>query len=1014
MQENAISSNDDQDGATSVVDQARGGMTLGVKAITFMAVMLLSVGAVLSWHYLTEAEEGMIGELRNHAVSLTTSLARSSKWGLLSEDEIILDEIVGDILREDSVLYVAISNASGEILASKVRDGENSEPVELAVLHAEALAASNSPQSIHFHEIDGVGTYHTYMPVETTPDLRSQTDDDISSVLSLFGDTEGASGTADEDRRYGNVQLLVSSKKLTDEIQDTIVTGLGLSLLIVSVALAISYLFCSHVLGPVKAMATAARKISAGDLSQQIKVRSRDEIGVLAATFNHMSTSLSRMTRIQANRVEALSALHEAGLLINSTLDVEKVIDLTLDIVVSRLGYQKALLFLTDWDRRILTHGRVVGADEEVTARFREIEIPLAEDGGFCARVALSGQSLLVNDVKQARTRAQAITLQLFGSDAFLAVPLLLKDRSLGVMAVEGRLGQELGEADTALMETLANQMAIAIANAMSFQKIEQLNVGLEAKVRERTAELQQQQTRLEVVNKELVKATRHKSEFLANMSHELRTPLNAVIGYSELLQDEMEEQGHAEYVPDVRKIQSAGKHLLALINDVLDLSKIEAGKMDVNIEEADLNEIVNDVCVTIRPFIESYGNKFAVSVGSGRIRTDVTKLRQVLFNLLSNAAKFTENGSVSLDVSREQNGGTDNWRFRILDTGIGIPADKMDQLFEEFSQLDAEVARKHGGTGLGLAISQRFCHMLGGEITVVSKPGRGSVFTVSLPAHRDDQKARPGAAPSASRKSTGAASGGERCDVLVIDDDPAVRDLVSRYLIKEGFRVRTASSGEEGLKSAREMHPEAITLDLLMPGIDGWSVLTQLKADPDLANIPVVIVTILDDRDMGYTLGAADYLTKPIDQQRLVSIIRRYCEKRTPAPILVIEDDADSRHLISSMLEKAGWSVTAVADAESGLASLAQQEPALILLDLLLPGMDGFQFIETLNRNSSWRTIPIVVVTAKDLSPEEHEFLNSSVQIIMKKGLYSRGELLDIVRATMQGSVPFADEAVS
>jgi CheY-like chemotaxis protein/anti-sigma regulatory factor (Ser/Thr protein kinase) len=476
-----------------------------------------------------------------------------------------------------------------------------------------------------------------------------------------------------------------------------------------------------------------------------------------------------------------------------------------------------------------------------------------------------------------------------------------------------------------------------------------------------------------------------------------------------------MEEQGHAEYIPDVRRIQSAGKHLLALINDVLDLSKIEAGKMDVNIEEAELKEIVNDVCVTIRPFIESYGNSFAVSTGSGRIRTDITKLRQVLFNLLSNAAKFTENGSVSLEVSREQKGGCDNWQFRISDTGIGIPADKMDQLFEEFSQLDAEVARKHGGTGLGLAISQRFCRMLGGEITVVSNSGKGSTFTVSLPAHRDDRKAGPGGAPSSSDEpAPGAPLDGERCDVLVIDDDPAVRDLVSRYLIKEGFRVRTASSGEEGLASARELRPEAITLDLLMPGVDGWSVLTQLKADPDLANIPVVIVTILDDRDMGYTLGAADYVTKPIDQQRLVSIIRRHCDKRAPAPILIIEDDADSRHLISGMLEKVGWSVTAVEDAESGLASLALQEPTLILLDLLLPGMDGFQFIETLHHNPSWRSIPIVVVTAKDLSPEEHAFLNSSVQIIMKKGLYSRSELLDIVRTTMQGSVPLADEAVA
>lgn len=998
MRDNSSSTDDDyvDPGATTSVSQPPSGMTLGVKAITFMALILLSVGAVLSWHFLTEAEKGLIGELRNRAESLTTNLARSSKWGLLTEDEVILDEIVNDILQEEGVLYVAISNARGDMLASKVREGENTEPVELAILHAESLAATNSPASIHYHEIDGVGTYHTYMPVEFTPAFRSQTDEDISSALLLFGnarETRSAGGS-----RYGNVQLLVSSKKLFGEIEHTFITGIGLTLIIVLIALAISYLFCSRVLGPVKAMATAARKISAGDLSQQIKVRSRDEIGVLAQTFNQMSSSLSRMTRTQAERLEALSALHEAGLLINSTLDVEKVIELTLDIVVRRLGYSRALLFLADWDRRVLTHGRVVGADEDVKARFREVEIPLTEDSGFCARVALRGQSLLVNDVEQSRERAHPSTVKLLGPNPFLAVPLMLKDRPLGVMAVESRPGFTLGSSDTSLIETLANQMAIAIANALSFEKIEQLNVGLEAKVRERTVELQQQQGRLEEVNKELIKATRHKSEFLANMSHELRTPLNAVIGYSELLQEEMEEQDHAEYIPDLRKINSAGKHLLALINDVLDLSKIEAGKMDVYMEDADVGDIVEEVRVTIKPFIESFGNKFVVSPASGRIRTDVTKLRQVLFNLLSNAAKFTENGAVSLETSRKRKDGADEWQFRISDTGIGIAPDKMDRLFEEFSQLDAEVARKHGGTGLGLAISQRFCHMLGGDIDVTSELGKGSRFTVSLPALRDERKGAD--SPS------GRGRANDHCEVLVIDDDAAVRDLVSRYLVKEGFRVQTASSGEEGLELARRTKPEAITLDLLMPGVDGWSVLTQLKADPGLANIPVVIVTILDNQDMGYTLGAADYLTKPIDQQRLVSIIRRHCGKHTRAPILIVEDDADSRLLLCNMLKKEGFDVVDVEDAEAALARLAWQEPALILLDLILPGMDGFQFIQAMHENSSWRKIPIVVVTAKDLSPDEHRLLNRSVQKIIKKGVYNRRELLDIVRATMRANV--------
>jgi signal transduction histidine kinase/DNA-binding response OmpR family regulator len=998
-------------GATTMISYSPAGMTLRFKAITFMALILLSVGAVLSWHFLTQAEKSMIGELRNRAISLTTNLARSSKWGMLSEDSVILNEIVDDILREDSVLYVAISNARGDILASRVRQGENSDPIEIAVLHAESLAKSNGIAATHFHEIDGVGIYHTYMPVESTTALPSQTDADISSALLLFGDSHTEQAGAEASGRYGNVQLLVSSKKLLGEIKNTFITGIGITILIVVIALAISYVFSSRVLGPIKAMATAAGKISAGDLSHRIPVRSRDEIGVLAATFNQMSSSLSRMTRMQAERLEALSALHEAGLLINSTLDVEEVIERMLDVVVRRLGYRRAFLFLADWDRRVLTNGRIVGADDDIKARFREIEIPLEEHGGFCARVALSGKSILVNDVKEARARANSTTFELLGPDGFIAVPLVMDDRSVGVMAIERRREQTLEESDTALLETLANQMVIAIANAISFQKIEQLNVDLETKVRERTAELQKQQARLEQVNKELIKATEHKSEFLANMSHELRTPLNAVIGYSELLQEEMEELQQTEYIPDLQKIHSAGKHLLTLINDVLDLSKIEAGKMDVYIEDAEIDDIVEEVSTTIKPFIESRGNRLHVSAASGRIHTDVTKLRQVLFNLLSNAAKFTDDGSVFFDVAKVQLDGANLWQFKISDTGIGIAADKMDRLFEEFSQLDADMAHRHDGTGLGLAISQRFCRMLGGEITVTSQPGKGSTFIATLPDGMAEQSKVQAGSPNQSLDSK-RAWGNEHCNVLVIDDDHAVRDLMSRYLAKEGFSVQTASTGDEGVLAAQKLHPDAITLDLLMPGVDGWSVLTQLKADPELANIPVVIVSILDDQDMGYTLGAADYLIKPVDQQRLARIIRRYCDKQTRAPILVVEDDEDSRNLVCNMLEKEGWDVVAVEDAESGLAEVDKEQPALILLDLILPGMDGFEFIEALHINQSWNKIPIVVVTAKDLSPDEHDFLNRSVRMIMKKGVYSRRELLDIVRGTMPDSALSEDGA--
>ena len=978
-------------------------MTLGVKAITFMAVILLAVGAILSWYFLTKSQQSLIGELHSRAESLTNNLARSSKWALLSEDDVVLDEVVNDILREDSILYVAISNSNGEILKSKIRDGESSDPLQIAILHAEFLAKSHGDAGIHYHLIDGVGSYHTYMPVESTPELVSETDEEISNALALLGNTGQAVPGESSPQRYGNVQLLVSSKKMSDEIRSTLVTGIGLTLVIVLGALAVSYIFVSRTMRPIRAIASAAEKISAGDFSQEINVSSGDEIGVLAETFNHMSDSISRMTLAGANRLEQLAALHEAGLLINSTLDVKKVIGPTLEIVVRRLGYSRALLFLADWDKRVLTHGRVVGGNSEIDEYFRELEIPLTELGGFCARVALSGQSILVDEAARSKTGVVAADFELEVPDTFLVVPLMLKGHSLGVMAIASNKKRDIRESDGALLETLANQMAIAIANATSYQEIEELNFGLEASVRERTAELQQQQVQLEDVNRELVLATNHKSEFLANMSHELRTPLNAVIGYSELLQEEMGDQGISEFIPDLKKIHSAGRHLLALINDVLDLSKIEAGKMDIFEEESGISEIVDEVSATIGPFIESRGNQYRVSVQQGRIRTDVTKLRQILFNLLSNAAKFTESGSVTLDVQMENENGQDNWIFRVTDTGVGIAPEKMNELFEEFSQLDSDVARQQGGTGLGLAISQRFCRMLGGEITVTSEPGQGSVFTASLPAQRYIDEARAVALKSLGQESTDI----DHCDVLIIDDDPAVRDLVSRYLTKEGYRVHTAATGDEGVAEARRLKPAAITLDILMPGVDGWAVLSQLKADSELADIPVIIMSILDDKDVGYTLGAADYLTKPIEQHRLASVLSQYCDKQTQSPILVIEDEADTLRLVTRVLEKEGWPIAPMQNAEFALEYMrSKPKPSLIILDLMLPGMDGFEFIEALHDHASWRGIPIVVVTAKDLTQKEHESLNRSVEMIMRKGLYNKDDLLNIVRTTMENTV--------
>ncbi len=494
--------------------------------------------------------------------------------------------------------------------------------------------------------------------------------------------------------------------------------------------------------------------------------------------------------------------------------------------------------------------------------------------------------------------------------------------------------------------------------------------------------------------------ATRVKSDFLAKMSHELRTPLNAIIGYSEMLQEEAEDLGQEHFIPDLQKIHGAGRHLLGLINDILDLSKIEAGKMGLYLETFGIAPMIQDVVATITPLVEKDANTLEVHCADdlGTMRADLTKVRQALFNLLSNACKFTERGTLTLGANREMVDGTAWIKFRVSDTGIGMTPEQMGKLFEAFTQAEASTTRKYGGTGLGLTISQKFCQMMGGDITVESAPGQGSTFTILLPAEVVDPEAA--LAPHAEEIPSTAVPMPEGAPtVLVIDDDPRVHDLMQRFLRKEGLQVVAALDGEEGLRLAKTVRPTMITLDVLMPGMDGWAVLSALKSDPELTDIPVIMITIMDEKQMGYTLGAADYLSKPIEWKRLASILQKYKCAHPPCPVLVVEDDAEIRKLLGRRLEKEGW---AVAEAENGrvaLERMAENRPDLILLDLMMPEMDGFQFLEEVRKQEGWRAIPVVVVTAKDLTPEDRLVLSGSVTQILQKGAYSQEELLRKIR---------------
>ncbi len=481
--------------------------------------------------------------------------------------------------------------------------------------------------------------------------------------------------------------------------------------------------------------------------------------------------------------------------------------------------------------------------------------------------------------------------------------------------------------------------------------------------------------------------ANQAKSIFLANMSHELRTPLNAIIGYSEMLLEEAEELQHKTFISDLGNIRSAGRHLLDLINDILDLSKIEAGKMELYVEQFDLAGLINDVAATAQPLIEKQGNKLELGQldGLGEMVADMTKVRQALLNLLSNAAKFTKKGLITLKVSRQQVEGSDWLSFSVTDTGIGISEKQLKNIFQEFKQVDLSKTRSYEGTGLGLTISRKFCQLMHGDISVKSELGKGSTFTIQLPVQMQatPRENNALAADETAVAEELAASNGPL--ILVVDDEAMARDLLQRSLNHAGFQVAVAANGVSAIKLAKKLHPAAITLDVLMPDMDGWEVLQQLKADPDLMHIPVTMCTVVDDKRKGFSLGVADYLTKPIDRGRLLNMLRGICPKGN-CHILLVEDDAKSRELMLRALTKANWSVSEASNGLEALAQIKKKLPNVILMDLMMPEMDGFQLIEEMQKKAAWQSIPIVVVTAKDLSKEDRLRLNGYVESIIAK----------------------------
>jgi len=720
-------------------------------------------------------------------------------------------------------------------------------------------------------------------------------------------------------------------------------------------------------------------------------------------------------------RADQLAQILQISETLRTDMDLDLLLARIATAVRESLGFNFVLLSLYEAAEQCFTRRAAAGLPAEDFRRLQEQRVP--RDGimrfvteqyrlGHCYLVphdaAYAGPDYSYTPPRQAPADPGA-----WHPNDLLLVPMVGREGELiGVLSVDDPVdGRRPQPESLRALEIFANQAAQAIENARLYREqrqrlVEQEEANrqiqqaqeelahyshqLEEMVAQRTGELQERSQQLEVALERAQEADRLKTEFLANMSHELRTPLNSIIGFSRVILNGIDGPITDLQRTDLTAIHNSGVHLLGLINDILDLSRIEAGRIELRKESVDLGPVVKGVLDTCTPLVEGKPVELVarISPDTPSVYADPTRVRQIVLNLVSNSIKFTDRGAITVSAHPREN----EVVVSIRDTGIGIQPNDQAKVFEPFRQVGKAVERRAAGTGLGLAISRRFVEMHGGRIWVESEPGQGSVFSFTLPAMAS---ARPAAAPAA--HSPGAPSTSRT--VLVVDDDPDVISLFRRYLEEQGFQVIGAQDAVEALRLAWEEHPYAITLDINMPEADGWTVLRALKDDKATREIPVIICSVVQDEDTGFSLGAADYLTKPIGQQELLEALTRL--RRPVRQIVVVDDDALVRRTMAETLEGTGcYQVITAATGEEGLQSIQEHPPDLVILDLLLPGMDGFDVLTRLKSERRTRAIPIIMITAKDLSAEEESRLRGQLETLLRKGVFTTADLLaDIAR---------------
>jgi len=751
------------------------------------------------------------------------------------------------------------------------------------------------------------------------------------------------------------------------------------------------YIMITGVTEPLNAAVDLAGRIAAGHFAADADGLPARDLGNLLASLQLMSAKLRQSqlaieedqrqleqrvaertaevearTRDLTRSVGELQVLNEVGQAVSSSLDLETVLATVIARSVRLADGDSGTLYQLDEIDGVFDPRANFGVSDAMIETLRSSRIVLGDGPvGMCA---MKRAPVQINDIESSTYRLRSLWLH-DGIRAVIAVPLLREDHVTGALVIRRKRAGEFPPSVVKLLQTLASQSVLAIENARLFKESQ-------------------------AKSEQLAEASKLKSQFLANMSHELRTPLNAIIGLTEMLHEDAQDLKRPEELEPLERVLRAAHHLLELINDILDLSKIEAGRMDIHVETFAIAPLVDEVVATIAPIAAKNGNEIVVRCAPeiGDMHADQTRIRQALLNLVSNASKFTENGKVTVAVTRGLNRGVEEITMAVSDTGIGLSVEQIGRLFQEFVQADASTTRKYGGTGLGLAISRRFCQMMGGDIAVQSQLGAGSTFTMRLPARIET--AQPSPLPRRVRPERLQTAPVQGSLILVIDDDETVREVLGRFLEREGFQVRTASGGHEGLEIARSAHPAAITLDINMPDLDGWTVLAAIKGDPRLADIPVILVTIEDNRSRGYSLGATEYMTKPVDRERLAALLHRISNP-IARRVLLVDDDEILRDGVRRALEQEQWEVAEACNGRAALEQLAAADVDVILLDLMMPEMDGFEFLVRLRQQPQWQDLPVLVLTAKDLSAEDHRQLNGQAERVMQKNASELDELL-------------------